>query len=108
MNDGLYHSFSCLYCENAKPIFNPLTTKKDENNDLLYINLDLKYKQKYKSIIYGPTTKQMDLVAFDYLLPEIDMGDWFYIEEFGAYTISLVTKFNGIDIKQSFYYWYDV
>jgi ornithine decarboxylase len=81
INDGLYHSFSCLYCENAKLIFNPIS-----------INNNIDFKNTYCSIIHGPTEKETDIVAVDYFLPELNLSDWLYIENFGAYTICLTTE----------------
>ncbi|XP_053378502.1 probable ornithine decarboxylase [Mercenaria mercenaria] len=31
------------------------------------------------------------------MLPELDVGDWLYYEDMGAYTLSMATIFNGLD-----------
>ena len=49
----------------------------------------------YKSKIFGPTCDSMDLIANEIMLPELVVGEWVYVENFGAYTTSACSSFNG-------------
>jgi ornithine decarboxylase len=37
----------------------------------------------------------MDLIANEIMLPELVVGEWVYVENFGAYTTSASSSFNG-------------
>jgi len=95
INDGIYHSFSCLFFDHAKISFKPLSTKKK-------LNEELQYNSK---IFFGPTCDSLDVICSNTPFPEMNIGDWFYITDFGAYTRSSSTLFNGFSITQTHYYW---
>lgn len=80
LNDGMYGSFNCVHFDHAKPIICPF----NERNGKLY-----------KSKIFGPTCDSMDKIADEVLLPELAIGEWCYIENFGAYTCAAASTFNG-------------
>jgi ornithine decarboxylase len=94
INDGLFHSFNCIFTENARPIFNPICLDKKINREIYY-----------SSYIHGLTDKKTDIVASKYPLPELCINDWFFIENFGAYTIVLCTEYQGVKVKERIYYW---
>ncbi|GJQ15364.1 hypothetical protein GpartN1_g7155.t1 [Galdieria partita] len=48
-----------------------------------------------KSTIFGPTCDSIDCIIRDYPLRELNVGDWIYFKDMGAYTISLASSFNG-------------
>jgi ornithine decarboxylase len=37
----------------------------------------------------------MDLIAKEIMLPELVVGEWVYVENFGAYTTAASSSFNG-------------
>lgn len=80
LNDGMYGSFNCVHFDHAKPVICPF----NERNGKLY-----------KSKIFGPTCDSMDKIADEILLPELAIGEWCYIENFGAYTCAAASTFNG-------------
>lgn len=80
LNDGMYGSFNCVLFDHAKPIICPF----NERNGKLY-----------KSKIFGPTCDSMDKIYDEILLPELAIGEWCYIENFGAYTCAAASTFNG-------------
>jgi ornithine decarboxylase len=80
LNDGMYGSFNCVHFDHAKPVICPF----NERNGKLY-----------KSKIFGPTCDSMDKIADEVLLPELAIGEWCYIENFGAYTCAAASTFNG-------------
>jgi diaminopimelate decarboxylase len=81
LNDGVYGSFNCIYFDHNNPIIQPF----NERNE----------KILYKSKIFGPTCDSMDLIANEIMLPELVVGEWVYVENFGAYTTAASSSFNG-------------
>jgi ornithine decarboxylase len=81
LNDGIYNSFNCIYFDHQNPTIIPFTI----NNNCMY-----------PSILFGPTCDSLDLIKENIILPELVIGDWLYVENFGAYTISASSEFNGI------------
>jgi len=81
LNDGVYGSFNCIYFDHNNPIIQPF----NERNE----------KVLYKSKIFGPTCDSMDLIANEIMLPELVVGEWVYVENFGAYTTAASSSFNG-------------
>jgi ornithine decarboxylase len=80
VNDGLYNSFNCILFDHATFDLIPLFVREGP---------------QYRSKIFGPTCDSMDLIKENILLPEYFIGDWFYVEDFGAYTVSPSSGFNG-------------
>ena len=81
LNDGVYGSFNCIYFDHKTPIVLPF----NERNE----------KKLYKSKIFGPTCDSMDLISNEIMLPELAIGEWVYVENFGAYTTAASSSFNG-------------
>ena len=81
LNDGVYGSFNCIYFDHKTPIVLPF----NERNE----------KKLFKSKIFGPTCDSMDLITENIMLPELAIGEWVYVENFGAYTIAASSNFNG-------------
>ena len=80
-NDGIYGSFNCIYFDHKTPLILPF----NERNE----------KKMYKSKIFGPTCDSIDLIANEIMLPELVIGEWVYVENFGAYTTAASSSFNG-------------
>jgi ornithine decarboxylase len=91
INDGVYGTFNCVIFDGMKPNIIP-HNKKDE--------------KKYKSIVFGPTCDSVDTITKDCMLPELSVGDWIYVSNFGAYTRASTTTFNGFMPGQVYYYQY--
>jgi ornithine decarboxylase len=106
INDGVYGSFNCIYFDHFLPKLNLINNYKDDTT-------------LYKSLIFGPTCDSMDVLfkvesyddfekkMGDNLLPELELGDQLYIDNFGAYTISAGCEFNGIPRPRKIYFWSD-
>ena len=84
INDGVYGSFNCLLFDHAQPTIQTMC----ENN----INT-----KTFPSKIFGPTCDSIDVVAEKVMLPELHIGDWLYVENFGAYTCAAGSEFNGME-----------
>jgi ornithine decarboxylase len=79
LSDGLYGSFNNIVFDHAKPL--PLSMKSSET--------------KSRSTLFGPTCDSIDVVCKDIDLPEMEIGDWLYFVNMGAYTIASASSFNG-------------
>jgi len=71
--------------------FNNIITDKAE----IYINTFKNHIPEVKCTIFGPSCDSLDCVAKDIMLPELDVGDYIYVENMGAYTTSCSNNFNG-------------
>jgi len=93
LNDGLYGNFSSIMFDHQNPVaqilqcgnrsyYNTIAAQKSHNG--------IEYS------IWGPTCDGIDRIAesvrFDHTL---DVGDWLYFEDMGAYTKCSATRFNG-------------
>lgn len=83
LDDGVYGSLNCKIFDHAKPI---LKTFKD-------------HTQLFDSTLFGPTCDSFDLIEENILLPELEVGDILYIENFGAYTSASASSFNGYSVS---------
>jgi diaminopimelate decarboxylase len=80
LNDGIYGSFGCIYFDHHSPTVLPF----NERNDKVH-----------KSRLFGPTCDSIDLISDEIMLPELAIGEWVYVENFGAYTVASSSNFNG-------------
>jgi ornithine decarboxylase len=80
LNDGVYGSFNCIYFDHNVPTILPFNERDG---------------WKYKSTIFGPTCDSIDLICENAMLPELAIGEWVYVEDFGAYTAASSSAFNG-------------
>ena len=80
LNDGIYGSFGCIYFDHNNPVVLPFN---ERNNKV------------HKSRLFGPTCDSIDLISNDSMLPELAIGEWVYVENFGAYTVASSSNFNG-------------
>jgi len=80
LNDGIYGSFNCILFDHNNPEIIPLNKKGEP---------------LFKSKIFGPTCDSIDMIYENILLPELNIGEWVYVENFGAYTTASSSSFNG-------------
>ena len=92
LNDGLYGSFNCVLFDHAKPLPQVLPLEKEMKS------------KAHKSSLWGPTCDGFDQILDDEMLPLLDVGDWLYFEDMGAYTIASATSFNGFTKPICYYY----
>jgi ornithine decarboxylase len=86
LNDGIYGSFNCIFFDHVTPVICPFNERDG---------------QRYKSTIFGPTCDSIDKIADNIELPELTVGEWCYVENFGAYTCAASTSFNGFHQTQT-------
>lgn len=89
LNEGVYGSFNCIYFDHAKPIIKPYNERDGE---------------LYQSTVFGPTCDSIDVISTECSLPDLAIGEWVYVENFGAYTIAAASTFNGFQQTRCEYY----
>eukprot|EP00054_Salpingoeca_dolichothecata_P015143 m.86559 g.86559 ORF g.86559 m.86559 type:complete len:428 (-) comp21343_c0_seq1:73-1356(-) len=98
VNDGLYGSFNCCLFDHAV--------------------VEAKHFKKAKvqtevSSVWGPTCDSIDCILKQTKLPCLEVGDWLYFEDMGAYTMCAASTFNGFKEPHRFYIfstteWFDI
>ncbi|KAK7964361.1 pyridoxal-dependent decarboxylase [Apiospora saccharicola] len=97
VNDGLYGNFSSIMFDHQQPVAKILSAgQKIMFDSPTAEGLPAGIGGGIEYSIWGPTCDGIDRITesirFDH---ELDVGDWFYFEEMGAYTKCSATKFNG-------------
>ncbi len=95
VNDGLYGNFSSIMFDHQNPVAKVLCA----SSRFLY-NTDGAHAtaadRGAEYSIWGPTCDGIDRITesirFEH---ELDVGDWLYFEDMGAYTSCSATRFNG-------------
>jgi ornithine decarboxylase len=80
INEGVYGCFNNTLTDKEPIIINTL-----KSNDKLF-----------NTTIFGPSCDSLDCIANNIKLPELEIGDYIYAENMGAYTVSCATNFNGL------------
>jgi ornithine decarboxylase len=81
INDGVYHTFSGVVYDHWVPNFQAFKKGKKE-----------------VCTVAGPTCDSFDKVSISEQLPgRLQIGDYLYTENIGAYSIASSTRFNGFD-----------
>jgi len=81
LNDGIYGSFNCITYDHQQPVILPFNERDGK---------------LFKSKIYGATCDSMDMIGENIMLPDLSIGEWVYVENFGSYTVASSSEFNGI------------
>lgn len=89
INNSIYSAFNCIMFDHAKPIILPFNERTEEN--------------KYLSRIVGNTCDGIDVITEMIELPELTIGEWLYVTNMGAYTLSAATEFNGFSKTDNIY-----
>jgi len=88
LNDGIYGSFNCIYFDHNTPTILPFNERDGK---------------LHRSKLFGPTCDSIDLISENIMLPELAIGEWIYVENFGAYTVAASSGFNGFRTTVSKY-----
>ncbi|KAK9470623.1 pyridoxal-dependent decarboxylase [Dipodascopsis tothii] len=93
LNDGVYGNMNCILYDHQHPVPRVLTHK----NKFMYNQPGNATGSKVTSV-WGPTCDGLDCISERCSLPfALDVGDWMYFEDLGAYTLSASTGFNGFN-----------
>lgn len=90
VNDGVYGSFNCLVFDHAT-VHPEVLGAKDKD------------AVKFPCSVWGPTCDSLDCITKSVMLPKIDVGEWLYFRNMGAYTCSAASTFNGFKKPLKFY-----
>jgi len=92
INDGVYGSFNCTLYDHVEVFPQVLSSNTDTSDEA----------QVGRCTVWGPTCDSMDKVA-SCSLPRLDVGDWLFFEDMGAYTCCASSNFNGFANPKSQY-----
>lgn len=83
LNDGVYGNFSNIIFDHQHPVAQILTMESESEAPVEYS-------------IWGPTCDGIDVITERITLNGlVDVGDWLFFENMGAYTKCSATRFNG-------------
>jgi len=123
MNDGVYGNFSSIIFDHQHPVPRVLRTQlradgyryaskpasvvdsgytsaEDEAHDYVRAN-----KQPIVYSLWGPTCDGIDCISAHWQSRDLlDVGDWLYFDDMGAYTKCSATRFNGFTDKHETIY----
>ncbi|KAI1614563.1 ornithine decarboxylase [Exophiala viscosa] len=92
LNDGVYGNFSNIIFDHQQPV--PQVLQRSSVD-----------KKLVEYSIWGPTCDGIDVIADRVFLPGVlDVGDWLFFENMGAYTKCSATKFNGYTDDHEVFY----
>jgi ornithine decarboxylase len=84
IDESIYGQFSCIPFDHAKP---RIARIRSNDNELP--------RKKTAATIFGRTCDSLDWIANSDSMEELEVGDWLYVPNMGAYTASTSTEFNG-------------
>lgn len=93
INDGVYGNLNCILFDHQHP-----TARVLKHEGQVMYNKELEGRdQLFAFSIWGPTCDGLDCVLSKALLSaNIQVGDWLYFSNLGAYTSAATTTFNGL------------
>lgn len=98
INDGVYGSFNCTLYDHVEvfpQILKSAVVGKAEAG--------AEGQNTLVSTVWGPTCDSMDKVVDRVNLPKLEVGDWLYFEDMGAYTCCASSTFNGFERPDKHY-----
>ncbi|CAF3660366.1 unnamed protein product [Rotaria socialis] len=99
VNDGILGSFANILYEKA--VFSVSCLRKKT------MTLPDPNETLYNSAVFGPTCDSSDQLSPSVHLPLMEIGDYLWFDNIGAYSNSASTNFNGFNTKKYFYIWKD-
>lgn len=89
INESIYQSFNCIIFDHAAPEILPYDERDEE--------------ARYKTALVGKSCDSTDSIQHDVRLPELSIGDFIYVPNFGAYTRAASSTFNGFKLANVHY-----
>jgi ornithine decarboxylase len=83
LDESIYGQFSCIPFDHALPRMARIRLNNHGS------------RPKTPATLFGRTCDSLDWIANSDGLEELDVGDWLYIPDMGAYTTATSTEFNG-------------
>jgi len=100
VNDGVYGSFNCTVFDHYFPEGKALALRKEEQGDN---DNDSVENKLHECSVWGPTCDALDCITKSTMLPVLEIGDYIYYDNMGAYTASAASAFNGFGQSPSVY-----
>ncbi|AAS52771.2 AER087Cp [Eremothecium gossypii ATCC 10895] len=98
INDGIYANMNCILFDHYQP------TPRVLYHAAAFHYFDTTSSKSrtaacpHRTSIWGPTCDGLDCITDEYYLRyDLAVGDWLYFANFGAYTSSAATPFNGFE-----------
>jgi len=88
--DGQYGSFNSIMYDHSHPVVKPL--REPPANAVME-----------NTTFFGPTCDSIDVVAKNIPFPPLELNDWIWCPNMGAYTVAAGSRFNGFDRPTLFY-----
>lgn len=82
IDESIYGQFSCIPFDHYTPL-------------IARVKMDDGYRRKTKALFFGRTCDSLDIIGKSVEVEELEVGDWLYIPNMGAYTTATSTEFNG-------------
>ena len=98
INEGVYHGFNCIMFDHQHPV--PRTLLPPGTPELAQ-------RPTVLATVFGPTCDSLDCVCKAVPMPLLEVGEWLFFAEMGAYTNAAATHFNGFDGAECHYMWGD-
>ena len=103
LSDGVYGSFNCILYDHQNPVPKLLSHEGRFYYDTPENRIST-VTEGFRCSIWGPTCDGLDCISPSFHLPVVlEVGDWLYFEDMGAYTICAATRFNGFRASEVFY-----
>lgn len=83
LDESIYGQFSCIPFDHAEPRLSRLRKPGEEQ------------RKQYPATLFGRTCDSLDWIANVSSMEELEVGDWLYVPNMGAYTTATSTEFNG-------------
>lgn len=102
INDGVYGNLNCILFDHQHP-----TAKVLKHAGKIFDNEDAicESDHRYNFSIWGPTCDGLDCVSTKMVLgANVEVGDWLYFCNLGAYTSAASTSFNGFSAHANVVY----
>jgi len=90
INDGVYGSFNCILYDHA-------------DIEVDYMK-DFEQEETFPSSLWGPTCDGLDCILPKSQMPRLNVGDWVYFRNMGAYTLAAGSTFNGMPLPKVYHY----
>ncbi|KAJ3002393.1 hypothetical protein HKX48_002351 [Thoreauomyces humboldtii] len=100
VNDGMYGSFNCITFDHA--VVTPHVLARGGRFAFEQPTLP-DAPAEFPCSVWGPTCDSIDCIGKSFSLPEMQVGEWLYFANMGAYTMCAASQFNGFKKSVIFY-----
>ena len=85
LDESIYGQFSCIPYDHAKPQIGRLKITPEQHAS----------RRRSAATLFGRTCDSLDWIANSVAMEELEVGDWLFVPQMGAYTTATSTEFNG-------------